>query len=103
MSPNRRDERVRSDICGVLVAEDDNPYDANAVAIWVQGLKVGHLSRNNTRRYRPGPLSPQDRYRQPVALNGVIGGGIRKDGPERLGVFRRHDPADFGLRAPAGP
>ena len=39
-----------------------------------------------------------DRYGQPVALNGVIvGGGIREDGPGRLGVFLRHDPADFGL------
>ena len=43
----------------VLVAEDDNPHDANAVAIWVQGLKEGHLSRANARRYRPGLLGLQ--------------------------------------------
>jgi len=61
-------------------------------------LKVGHLSRANARRYRPGLLSLQRRYGQPVALSGVIvGGGIPEDGPGQLGVFLRHDPADFGL------
>jgi hypothetical protein len=33
---------------------------------------------------------------KPIALSGVIaGGGLREDGPGRLGVFLRHDPADF--------
>ena len=37
-----------------------------------------------------------------VALSGVIaGGGMRADGPGRLGVFLDYDPADFGLRAAA--
>ena len=98
VGPHWPDERVRQPVYAVLIAEDDNPYDANAVAVWVQGLKVGHLSRANARRYRPGLLSLQRRYGQPVALSGVIvGGGIREDGPGRLGVFLRHDPADFGL------
>jgi hypothetical protein len=98
VGPRRRDERVRHDVYAMLVAEDDNPYDANAVAIWVQGLKVGHLSRSNARCYRPGLRSLERRYGQPIALNGVIvGGGIQEDGTGRLGVFLRHDPADFGL------
>jgi hypothetical protein len=100
VSPRLRgeSEQVRYDVYAVLDAEDDNPYDANAVAVWIQGLKVGHLSRANALRYRPGLLSLQHRYGQPVSLNGVIvGGGIREDGPGRLGVFLRHDPADFGL------
>ena len=64
-----------------------NPYDPNAVAIWVQRLIVGHLSRENARRYRPGLLRLQDHYGQPIALNGVIvGGGIREDGPGRLRI-----------------
>jgi hypothetical protein len=98
VGPRWPDERIRHPVYAVLVAEDDNPHDANAVAVWVQGLKVGHLSRSNARRYRPGLLGLQDRYGQPVALSGVIaGGGIREDGPGRLGVFLHHDPADFGL------
>ena len=98
VGPRWPDDRVRHPVYAVLVAEDDNPHDANAVAVWVQGLKVGHLSRADARRYRPGLLGLQRRHGEPVALNGVIaGGGIRGDGPGRLGVFLRHDPADFGL------
>ena len=40
-SPN---DRVRIEVYAVLVAEPDNPYDANAVSVWVKGLKVGYLS-----------------------------------------------------------
>lgn len=35
-----------------LVAEHDNPYDPNAVAVHVDGLKVGHLPRDETRAFR---------------------------------------------------
>jgi len=28
------------DVVAVLVAETDNPYDSNAVSLWVSGLKV---------------------------------------------------------------
>ena len=52
------DGRVREDILAVLAAEPDNPYDANAVTVWIQGLKVGYLSREDPRRYRPGLLAP---------------------------------------------
>lgn len=90
--------RVCEDIYAVLVAEDDNPYDPAAVAVWISGLKVGHLSRDNAQRYRPGLLAQQQALGMPVALAGVItGGGIRSDGLGKLGVFLRHDPQDFGL------
>ena len=93
------EERVREDIYAVLVAEDDNPYDANAVAVWIDGLKVGYLSRENAQRYRPGLLAQQEARGMPIALAGVIaGGGIRSAGPGMLGVFLNHDPEDFGLR-----
>jgi hypothetical protein len=54
------EERVREDIYAVLVAEDNNPYDANAVAVWIDGLQVGYLSRENAQRYRPGLLAQQE-------------------------------------------
>jgi hypothetical protein len=98
------DQRVRVEIIAVLVAEDDNPYDPNAVAVWVEGLKTGHLSREDARRYRPGLLAQQEAKGMPIALAGVIaGGGIRDDGPGRLGVFLRHDPEDFGFRRRPAP
>ena len=94
-------DRVLKDICAVLVAEDDNPYDADAVAVWIDGLQVGHLSRENAQLYRPGLLAQQEAQGMPIALAGVIaGGGIRSDGPGMLGVFLHHDPEDFGLPRP---
>jgi hypothetical protein len=100
-SPN---DRVRVDVYAVLVAEPDNEYDANAVSVWVSGLKVGYLSRDDARRYRPGLLALERKHGKPIALAGVIaGGGMRADGPGRLGVFLRHDPVDFGLRAVPPP
>jgi hypothetical protein len=44
------DDRVRVDVYAMLVAETGNPHDANAVSVWVQGLKVGYLSRDDARR-----------------------------------------------------
>ena len=67
-------ERVRQEISAMLVAEVGNPYDANAVAVWINGRKVGHLSREIARLYRPGLLALQDTHHKPVAVSGVIAG-----------------------------
>jgi hypothetical protein len=100
-SPN---QRVRLEIHAVLVAEDDNPHDPDAVAVWIDGLQVGYLSRENARHYRPGLLAQQRAHGKPIALAGVIaGGGMRADGPGMLGVFLRYDPADFGYRRQPAP
>lgn len=96
-----REERVREEIHAILVAERDNPYDPNAISVWVSGLKVGYLSRADAERYRPGLLALEQQCGKHIALRGAIaGGGIREDGPGLLGVFLDHDPKDFGLRAP---
>jgi hypothetical protein len=68
------DGRVREEAYAVLAAEPDNPYDANAVAVWIQGLKVGYLSREDARRYRPGLLALEQQHGKPIALAGVIAG-----------------------------
>ena len=70
-SPN---DRVRMEVYAVLVAETDNPYDANAVSVWVQGLKVGYLSRDDARRYRPGLLALEQKHGKPIAPAGAIVG-----------------------------
>jgi hypothetical protein len=75
-SPN---DRVRTEVYAVLVAEPDNPYDANAVSVWVRGLKVGYLSRDDARRYRPGLLALEQKHGMPIALAGaIVGGGMRR-------------------------
>jgi hypothetical protein len=103
-APSSPDDRVRVSVYAVLAAEPDNPYDVNAVSVWIQGLKVGYLSRDDARRYRPGLLALEQKHCKPIALAGaIVGGGMRADGPGRLGVFLDHDPADFGLRPMTRP
>ena len=98
---HRPEGHVRMDVYAMLLAEDGNPHDPNAVSIWIDGLMVGYLPRDQARTLRPGLLAVQEREGKPVALEGVIvGGGMRDDGPGRLGVVLRYDPEDFGLAAP---
>jgi hypothetical protein len=94
-------EPVRYETDAVLEPEPDNPYDANAIKVVIDGFVVGYLSREDAALYRPGLLrlieaSPTGR----VALEAsIVGGGPRSDGTGFLGAFLDHDPADFGLAA----
>jgi hypothetical protein len=93
-------DRIRRQIVAVLVPEPTNPYDANAIAVQIDGQVVGYLPRATAQEYLPGLqrlMSVRGGY---VALRGVIvGGGYYDDGPGRLGVWLEHDPADFGIRS----
>ena len=86
-------QRVYVEISAVLVPEPENPYDANAVGVWIDGLKVGYLSRNAAQHYQPGLVALQKKLRKQIALSGVIAGS----GTGRLGVLLSHDPEDFGV------
>jgi hypothetical protein len=91
-------ERVRCEVLAMLVAETDNPYDPNAISVWINGLHVGFLSRADAATYRSGLLALQQKHGHLVAMRGdVVGGGPREDGIGRLGVFLRHDITDFGF------
>ncbi len=96
----RQEDRVRVPCYGFLVAEDGNPYDPNAVAVFIGGNKVGYLSREDAIRLRPGVIRLLKEHRKPIALEGVIaGGGSREDSRiGNLGVWLSYDPVDFGLR-----
>ena len=63
---------VEEEIRAVLVAEKDNPYDPNAIAVWIKDpqagyLQVGYLSREDAPRYRPGLLAQQQEHGRPIA------------------------------------
>ena len=95
----KRAERISYDTHAVLMPEPDNPVDPDAIAVLIDGQLVGYLSRENAAAYGPGlrQLMKQSSTGI-VALQGVIaGGGQREDGLGRLGVFLRHNPADFGV------
>jgi hypothetical protein len=92
-------ERVHHHVVGIIVPETDNPYDPNAVSVWIDGLKVGHLPRELASAYRSGLLALMGSERKPIALQGVIAGGGVDDADRQrmLGVFLNHDPSDFGI------
>jgi HIRAN domain len=93
-------DRIRRQIVAALVPEPTNPYDANAIAVQIDGQVIGYLPRATAQEYLPGLqrlMSVRGGY---VARCGVIvGGGYYDDGPGRLGVWLEHDPADFGIRS----
>lgn len=50
---------MNSDLSGIavgdwadLLAEPDNPYDRNAIAVWLHGRRVGYLQREWARSHR---------------------------------------------------
>lgn len=100
LAGGRRTGGVRAPIEAVLIAEDDNPVDDNAVSIWIAGRLVGYVERSEAPDLRRGLLALQTRMGGPVALSGhIVGRDLGPDVPH-LGVFLDHDPVDFGLRPP---
>jgi hypothetical protein len=91
----RTNEHVRIPVIATLMCEVDNPYDANAISVWVAGLQVGHLSRDDAAKFRPGLLKLQQQVGTEIALPGVVVGGGK--GHPSYGVFLNYDPAAFGL------
>jgi predicted Zn-ribbon and HTH transcriptional regulator len=95
----RTSEPVRFEALALLIPNPDNEFDANAIEVWIDGLLVGHLSRQDAAAYRPGLIRlMQHSEVPPVALHAVVvGGGRRGSGLGYLGVFLDHDPTDFGV------
>jgi hypothetical protein len=46
-------EGIRAITWATLIAEHDNPYDANAVGVFIDGRKVGHLAREDASEFWP--------------------------------------------------
>jgi hypothetical protein len=69
------------------------PHDTRRSGCGSTASRSGNLSGHDARRLRPGLLAAQARHRTPIGLVGVIaGGGMRTEGPGRLGVFLNYDP-----------
>ncbi|MGB3439314.1 MAG: hypothetical protein WBA97_11240 [Actinophytocola sp.] len=84
---------VRQEIHGLLVAEHGNPFDRNAVAVWVGGHRIGRLPDDEAGKLRPGLIRLQRRHRRAVALPGHVGG----DRAGGLGVYLNYDADTFGV------
>ncbi|TMK99477.1 MAG: hypothetical protein E6G34_02745 [Actinobacteria bacterium] len=82
----RRGDPVRFPCRAYLVAQPDNPYDRNAVAVQIGGQLVGHLSRSEAPRWLP--LVQQLAARGYAAsCEAMIAGRGREGETDHLGVF----------------
>ena len=82
------------EVHALLVPEPENPYDANAVAVWANGHKVGHLGREDAEVFQPIVQNLMDEL-GPIAVGGRVVGGS-KDKPS-LGIWLDYDPPSFGF------
>jgi hypothetical protein len=73
---------VRQYCDAILCMEDGNPHDSNAVAVYIEGLKVGYLSREAARGYRR-QVEPHGKLDGTCGAL-IVGGGA---GRRNLGVW----------------
>jgi hypothetical protein len=81
------------DVHALLVAEHGNPFDRNAVAVWLGGQRVGRLTTDDSGRLRPGLIRLQRQHRRAVALPGRVDG----DRTYGLGMYLTYDASAFGV------
>jgi hypothetical protein len=72
----------------VLMREDDNPYDDQAVAVFIDGERAGYLSRADARRYRADLAAAGDANLRVRCAAKIVGGFETKTG----------ERAHFGLK-----
>lgn len=98
---------TQKQVQAVLIPEPDNPVDSNAIGVWVKGLQVGYIGREDARALYPGLAALIAAHpKRAVALNGLIRGmSLRHDGGTgMLGVHLNYNPEHFGLdRRPGLP
>jgi ATP-dependent DNA helicase PIF1 len=98
-----RASRFRKPIQATLLPEPDNPYDSNAIGVWVAGRQVGYVGRDDASAMIAGLRSLMTiRRNVRIALNGVIAGRGAQGGESgALGVFLEYDPNDFRESGPS--
>lgn len=85
VSGGRKPKGVHKRVTAELVLENDNPYDSNAVAVLIDGLKVGYLSRGQARDFRAEGGQGLESARRILCRAEIRGGWNR--GPRDRGHF----------------
>jgi HIRAN domain len=70
-------DSVRIPTQATLVPEPDNPYDPNAVAVYIAGRKVGHLPRPAAHAFAPVARRLADQQRVGTCSATITGGWDR--------------------------
>jgi hypothetical protein len=78
-----------------IVPDDNNPFDANAMAVYIGGLKVGHLSRDNAKLWR-ATLRKTYGHVVTVKCPAVIVGGWRRERKTHI------DEGHYGVKLDIG-
>ena len=93
----RRGDAVRFSCRARLVAQPDNPYDRNAVAVQVGGQLVGHLARQEAPHWQP-LVRTLAAHGYVATCEAMIAGRGREGETDNLGVFL-HLPTPTEARA----
>jgi hypothetical protein len=83
----RRGEAVSCVVEAELLAEPDNAYDANAIAVFLSGAKAGYLSRGDALDFAPVMTSLAAAGYGSARCAAVISGRGRDGDTSNLGVF----------------
>lgn len=70
----------------VLIPEPDNPHDRNAVGVYIDGKKVGHLSKSDAAAWVT-MLANHKMTGQPVMCDAMITGGWSRDNGRDVGAY----------------
>lgn len=80
----KSDESAEFEAIAVLVPEPNNPYDADAVCVQIDGKVVGYLSRSDAKLHRQA-LSEAGLGLSSVACRAlIVGGWAREDDDEAI-------------------
>lgn len=76
----RTEEGHRLSVIALLVPENDNPHDSEAVMVQIEGHRVGYLGRTTARSFREalGAVAPEGSLARCQAL--ILGGCDRGHG-----------------------
>ncbi len=99
----KRTDSARLECIAELRPQPDNPYDPAAVAVFIRGEHVGHLSREEARSFRPLVDRAITRSGTATAQAQITGGWRRDNGDEgSFGVNLFFDPRPSGVAPPSG-
>lgn len=73
----KTDDGHEHECSAVLVCEDDNPHDPNAIAVMISGRKVGHLPRSEAAAFRQ-LLRRHGIENLPVRCDALVIGGWKR-------------------------
>lgn len=68
------DESANMPVQALLVPEPDNPYDKQAIKVEINGMKVGHLSRESARTFHRR-LAAKNVAKQTTRCGAMVTGG----------------------------